>query len=221
MIGFLELAYSLYVLATPDVAPLKTAHIDNRIWYGIAFAFLIYVAILALKGANKYKKRLEGEDNIRLVYNEERYSTCREIESTVERIRVGYRVIGKNSVDNPVVLPSQLVHVDKAGKYSQIPITQIPLAPLVSTHQVHPGRTPMYWVNVFIHELGSNVVSLLYENQPPKAIKLTTGRYQLDLVARGASSRGSVGTVGAFVIDIDENNKLDIAFEGVDSWYTI
>jgi hypothetical protein len=221
VIGFLDLAYSLYLLVAPDVAPLKTGHIDNRIWYAISFAFLIYVAISALRGANEYKKRLEGEDNIRIVYNEERHSTCREIGRNagrdVETIRVGYRVIGKKSIDNPVVLPSKLVSVDKAGKYTNIPITPIPLSPLVPAQQVHPGRTIMHWVNVFIHGLDSNVISLLYENQPAQLIVLTTGEYRLDLVARGVSTKGDIGTL---ILDIDDRNKLHIALEGVDLWST-
>jgi len=215
VIGFLDLVYSVYVSVTPDVTVLKTGHIDDRVWYGIGFAFLGCVAVLALRGAARYKKQLETEDNIRLVYNEKRYSACREIELNTETIRVGYRVIGKNSIDNPVVFTAQLVRVDKAGKYTQIPILEIPLSPLVSVHQVHPGRTPMHWVNVFLHGLGSNFISLLYENQPAKAIPLTTGQYELTLVARGASSRGNIGT---FTIDMNENNELTLAFKGVDPW---
>jgi hypothetical protein len=72
VLGTLELADSLYHLVAPDTAP-KIEQVDDRLWYGIAFVFLITTALIALNKANTYRKRLEGEDNIRIVYNEKRY----------------------------------------------------------------------------------------------------------------------------------------------------
>jgi hypothetical protein len=218
IVASLELGYSLYVLVAPERVAHTFTQIDDRVWYGIAYLFLISICLLVLRGASKYRKMQENNDSIRIVYNENKYAACREISEDIETIRVGLRVVGKQTVENPVVLPTQLFKEDSDTKSTRIPIVSTPFSAMVSSDKVHSGFSPEYWINLLMHKLNSNEIQLCYDNYPSKPISLSVGRYRLELIARGTPSRTAVGTL---YITVSDEYKLNFDFEGLDQWSTI
>ncbi len=217
VLGVIDILVAISFLSFPKLqSSLPSAYqVDNRIWYGTAIAFLITTCILLLRGANQYKMRLEGKHNIRIVYNDKRYDMCREIEGDTEIIRAGYRVMGNQPIEDPVIFPSHLFRINNAIDDIKIPIMSTPLSAIVKMDKVHPGNTPLHWVNVFKHKLGSPKIEICYDNYSQEPIQLSDGEYELSLVARGTPSENSVASL---FITVSADYVLNIEIEGIDKW---
>jgi hypothetical protein len=175
---------------------------------------LIVTVFLALKGANQYKVKFEGEDNIRIVYNDKRYSSCREINGDdIETFRVGFRVIGKKPVRNPTVTPVTFHEVVRPDYYIKHGILSSPFSQLVQTAEVYPGLTPSCWFNILKHRLNSNFIELCYEGIKLRGIKVRPGQYRLNLVGRGSDSNNNNVTL---IISVDDDLNINVDIEGID-----
>ena len=93
VLGTIETIWAIVVLAKPEYGNILLPSIDNRVWYGMALAFIFAAFLRILKVASHYKKQIESADNVRLVYNAKRYKACKEIKDNNEIYRVGIRVI--------------------------------------------------------------------------------------------------------------------------------
>lgn len=214
VIGSFTTIWSIVLLFSPsiynEVPP--SIRIDSRIWYGLAIAFLIFVCIRVLYKSSQYREQAEGKDNIQIIYSERRHIECRQTESGVETIRVGYRVREMEDIEAPVVLPSTLFKISRQLKYTKIPIVSTPLSPMVKTAKVHHGLPPEYWIDVFRHIIGSSEIEMCYDNFQFPKIPLSSGRYELTLIARGTPSREDKKILTIFV---SRNNSLRIVLRKV------
>ena len=218
VIGLVGFAQTVVSLFNPDyVITVAGVKIDYRAWVVLTLLLAIGIVLRVLRVADRYKALSERVDNIRIVYNESNYSTCREPKENREIIRVGYRVIGKQMIEDPIVLASSMFRVDSVGKSTKIPIVSTPLSAMVEMSNVHPGFTPSYWVGVFERILGTPIIELCYRSYQSQPICLSVGRYELNLVAQGTPSRGNFAKL---IITIKEDCTLDLAIEGVDVWNT-
>ena len=196
VLGAIETAWTIVVLTRPEYGTILPVAIDNRIWYGIALAFMFAFSLRVLKVASDYKRRIESVDNIRFVYNEERYRACKEIrEGMIETYRVGIRVIGNEPVESLILIPDDLIRVDD-NSYRRIPTSQIKLHPMTeSIETIHKGHTPSYYVDVFSHVMGRSRINVCYDKHIEEDIDLPNGQYELTLIARAKPRTNHLGTM--------------------------
>lgn len=219
VLGIIGIAQTVLSLRDRDyVITVANTDIDYRVWFVFTLALLVAIILRVLYVADKYKSQSESIVKVRIVYNEKNYPACRKTEGDVETIRIGYRVIGKQPIENPVVLPSNLFRIDTSVQYTKIPVTQFPLRAMTRINSVQPGLTPSYWVNVFTHKVGSREIEMCYDNYSEEPLLLSPGCYQLGLIARGTPTGNSVATLH---VTVNPDYVLDVAIEGVDSFCTI
>lgn len=213
MIGTIEAVWAVMMLVKPEYGDILFPRIDNRVWYGIALAFMFVAFLRMLKVASNYKKRIESTDNIRLVYNEKKYKACKERKSDKEIYRVGIRVIGNEAVESLIIIPTSLVRVD-GDSYQEIQISQIKLHPMTGkTEVIYRGFTPSYYVDVFSHAfiaytLGSSSINMCYDDYTDASIELTNGQYELMLSARAKPKTIHMGTMVITMIDGNINVRI-------------
>lgn len=195
VLGTVETVWAIVVLAKPEYGNALLPNIDNRVWYGIALAFMLAVSVRMLKVASDYKKRIESPDNIRFVYNEKRYKPCKQIRDrgSKEIYRVGIRVIGHEPIESLIVIPDQLIRIDD-GSYQAIPTSQIKLHPMIDNIEtIYRGLTPAYYVDVFSHVKGRSSINICYDQHIEGDISLKNGQYSLPLIARAKPKTSHMG----------------------------
>lgn len=211
VLGAIETLWAVAVLASPEATSIMpdVLRFDTRIWFGITILFLISLNILILRGANKYKKQLEAEESIDIVYNEKRYLPCRRLQKNEEVVRVGIRVIGSKAVENIEVFPSLLTHIKKP-KNKLIKINKLalnPMFPNMLSKPINPGATPTCFVNIFRHKIDSPDISFCYESYPTELVHLSKGKYELDIRARGRHKQYGLETL---LIKVDNKNSIRV-----------
>ena len=183
MVALLD-TWGLVVLAHPSVNNVVShnIHIDVRVWYGLVIISLFVICLLLLRGIREERKLRESRDHLRLVYNEELYSTCREMTASGELFRIGIRNLGIDTIRDPIIFP---ITLNKNGRALKPRPKQIPLTPMVRRNEVHTGFMIEYWVNLFTYKIGSRTIELCYDGVPSEPITLSKGQYSLVLLVRG------------------------------------
>jgi uncharacterized membrane protein YjgN (DUF898 family) len=181
--------------------------VDPRMWYGLAIAFLIFTCIWILYKSSQYRRKIESADNIRFVYNANRYKPCKEVQTRehgeIEIYRIGIRSIGSEAVESLIVFPDTLERVDDKS-YQRTPISSIPLHPMTgSIGIIYRGFIPSSYVDVFQHVNGAIAIFMCYDNYKEEPIVLANGRYELILLAKGKPKTSHLGTM---VITMTDGN---------------
>jgi hypothetical protein len=205
VLNSITLIWGVALIFDPSIAnkvpPLARA--DPRIWYGLAIGFTIFTSLWILHKAAEYRRKMEGTDNIRFVYNVERYKPSRQItdRGTKEIHRVGIRVLGNGAVESLIVLPDTLERVDDKS-YKRIQVSQTKLHAMIdNSDPIYGGHAPSYWVDVFSHVIGSSGINICYDKHTEGNIHLPNGRYELTLIARAKPKTRRMGIMTITMVD--------------------
>ena len=191
------LVWGVILIFDPSIAskvpPLARA--DPRIWYGLAIGFSVFTCIWILHKAAEYRRKVESTDNIRFVYDTERYKPSKQVtdRGAKEIHRVGVRVLGSGVVESLIILPDMLERIDDKS-YKRTQISQTKLHPMIdNSDPIYGGFAPSYWVDVFSHIIGSPRINMCYDKHTEGDIHLSNGRYELTLIARGKPKTRHMG----------------------------
>jgi len=208
MLGLIGTAQTAITLFKPEwvITIANKFSLDSRFWFIIAITFWIWAFIMAFRKANAYRKLLMSKNQIRIMYDEKNI-LCKEIKAKSESYRIAISVIGRESLKNIMVFPSAMFHIVEPTKWERIQIATTGLTPMIPTPEVHPGKTPSYYVNIFRHEMESPNITLWYSGYPALPIQLGEGSYRLELIARAEGSGSEVATL---LLTMDKDNNLHV-----------